>query len=170
MGMRSCIDIWSKAVESMLARNSRAHVDRDMYECELALNLHGVSARFSCSGHADMLPAYPYVIVTARNDASLLVPESMVLMRSELLSENARKLHCDLMASVEETGQSLLQLIDAFYRVRCQQGNYGKRLIVQAHGLSEYVLLNQGSIVGLHDNGDYLKEFVSFTTFLKDYL
>ncbi len=162
------IENWTQAVNSMLEQGSRSHVDRELYECELALNLHGVPTRFSCSGHTDRMPAFPYIIVG--QNGNTLLPKYLTIMSIEPLSEKAIRLQCDILSQEAELGQNLLQLIDAFYNVRGKLSSFGRRLVIQAHGLCQYLLLNQGSIVGLYDRGDYLKEFVSFTTFLKDYL
>jgi hypothetical protein len=170
MDVDMTLESWQQMVNHMLQYNERSHIDRVMYECELALNLHGVHTRFSCSGHASMMPAYPYIIVTTHDAASFLVPEYIVLMSNNSLLEDTRTLQCDMVASMQEAGQSLLQLIDSFYRVRYSGTDYGKRLIIQSYGLSQFLLVNQGAVVGLHNHVEYLKEFIAFTTFLKDYL
>jgi hypothetical protein len=99
-----------------------------------------------------------------------MLPEYLTIMSMGPLSEKAIRLQYDILSQKVELGQNLLQLIDAFYNVRGKLSSFGRRLVIQAHGLCQYLLLNQGSIIGLYDRGDYLKEFVSFTTFLKDYL
>ena len=162
------LENWSQSVDGMIEQNGRSHVDRIMYECELALNLHGVPTRYSCCGHADRLPPFPYIIV-GQNENTIL-PAYLALMSMEPLSQKAIRLQCDIVSEMAELGQNLLQLIDAFYNVRGKSSSFGRRFVIQAHGLCQYLLLNQGSIVGFYDREDYLKEFVSFTTFLKDYL
>ena len=64
-----------------------------------------------------------------------------------------------------ELGQNILQLLNGFYQHHSV--DMPNRLVIQAGGLDQYKLLNQGSIVGLSLTSDYLEEFVSFTNYLK---
>lgn len=166
-GIIITLENWQHSVDYLLERETRQHVDRVMYECEVALTLHCVPTRFSCCGHIDDLPHFPYIIVS--EEASILIPEYLCIFSNEPPSEGAIKAEGAIMSAHAELGQSLLQLLDAFYRVRGTH-EVGSRLVIQASGLCQYTLLNQGSIVGLHSNNGYVKEFVAFTTFLKDYL
>ena len=162
---------WQQSIDSLLARDRRTHVDREMYEVEVALNLHGVPTRFSCCGHADSLPMFPYVAIASSKDMAILVPDFLSLMGTSPLSEKAIQAQSNLITAHEKLGQNLLQLLHAFYQVRNKQGDILARLVIQAHGLCQYLLVNQASIVGLADkHEDYVKEFVLFTTFLQDYL
>src|SRR5436189_4372761 len=62
----------------------REHYDRDMFNCELALNLVGIGTLFSCSGHLDGLPAFPYITVIPQREVSGLVPRYVSIMETQL--------------------------------------------------------------------------------------
>ena len=56
------LNSWAQAEEHFRCLDQdqgREHDDRDMFNCELALNLVGIGTLFSCSGHLDGLPAFP---------------------------------------------------------------------------------------------------------------
>src|SRR6266704_3621302 len=49
----------------------RKHYDREMFNCELALNLMGIGTLYSCSGHLDGLAAFPYITIIPQRQLSV---------------------------------------------------------------------------------------------------
>ncbi len=52
----------------------RKHSDREMFNCEFALNLAGIGTLFSCSGHLDGLPAFPYITIIPQRHRPEVIP------------------------------------------------------------------------------------------------
>ena len=61
MVVHIALNSWEQAEAHFLELDQdqgRKHYDRDMFNCELALNIVGIGTLFSCSGHLDALPAF----------------------------------------------------------------------------------------------------------------
>ena len=147
----------------------RKHYDREMFNCELALNLVGIGTLFSCSGHLDGLPAFPYITVIPQREVSGLVPRYVSIMETQLLSQEALTVKNTLVKAMSELGQHLLSLLTGFYEER--QTLLPCRLVIQAGGVGSYTVVNQGAVVGLLSDQETLKayqdEFMTFVEYLK---
>ncbi len=147
----------------------RKHYDREMFNCELALNLVGIGTLFSCSGHLDGLPAFPYITVIPQRDVSGLVPRYVSIMETQPLSQGALTVKHTIVKAMSELGQRLLSLLTGFYEEK--RTPLPCRLVIQSNGLGSYTLLNQGAIVGLLSDQERLRayqdEFMTFGEYLK---
>ena len=147
----------------------RKHYDRDMFNCELALNLVGIGTLFSCSGHLDGLPAFPYITITPQREVAGLVPRYVSIMETQPLSQGALTMKQTIVQAMSELGQRLLSLLTGFYEER--QTPLSCRLVIQADGIGSYTLVNQGAIVGLLSDQEtltaYQYEFRAFGEYLK---
>src|SRR5436305_7916894 len=147
----------------------RKHYDREMFNCELALNLVGIGTLFSCSGHLDGLPAFPYITVIPQREVSGLVPRYVGIMETQLLSQEALTVKNTLVKAMSELGQHLLSLLTGFYEER--HTLLACRLVIQAGGVGSYTLVNQGAVVGLLSDQETLRayqdEFMTFGEYLK---
>src|SRR2546421_9807084 len=147
----------------------REHYDREMFNCELALNLVGIGTLFSCSGHLDGLPAFPYITITPQRDVSGLVPRYVSIMATQPLSQGALTVKHTIVQAMSELGQHLLSLLTGFYEERPTP--LPCRLVIQTNGFGSYTLVNQGAIVGLLSAQQtlraYQEEFMAFGDYLK---
>ncbi len=147
----------------------RKHYDREMFNCELALNLMGVGTLFSCSGHLDGLPAFPYITVIPQREVAGLVPRYLNIMETQPLSQGALAVKHTIVQAMSELGQRLLSLLTGFYEER--QTPMACRLVIQANGVGSYTLVNQGAVVGLLSEQETLRayqdEFMAFADYLK---
>ena len=147
----------------------RKHYDREMFNCELALNLVGIGTLFSCSGHLDGLPAFPYITIIPQREVAGLVPRYVSMMETQPLSPEALSVKNEIVHAMAALGQHLLGLLTGFYEER--QTSLPCRLVIQSNGLGSYTLLNQGAIVGaLSDQQTlqaYQDEFMAFVAYLK---
>ena len=147
----------------------RVHYDRDMFNCELALNIVGIGTLFSCSGHLDALPAFPYITIVPQREVAGLVPRYISIMETQPLSQGALAVKHAIAKAMSELGQHLLSLLTGFYEER--QTPLPCRLVIQASGVGSYTLLNQGAIVALLPDqatlGAYQDEFLAFGAYLK---
>jgi hypothetical protein len=147
----------------------RKHYDREMFNCELALNLVGIGTLFSCSGHLDGLPAFPYITIIPQREVSGLVPRYVSIMETQLLSQAALTVKHTIVQAMAELGQHLLSLLTGFYEERPTP--LPCRLMIQANGVGSYTLVNQGAIVGLLSDQETLRayqhEFMAFAEYLK---
>jgi hypothetical protein len=147
----------------------REHYDREMFNCELALNMMGIGTLYSCQGHLDGLAAFPCITIIPQRTVSGLVPRYVSIMEAQPLSQEALAVKNTLVHALSELGQHLLDLLTGFYKAR--QTPLPCRLVVQANGLGSYLLLNQGAVVGLpSDQGalkTYQNEFLAFAEYLK---
>jgi hypothetical protein len=147
----------------------RKHYDREMFNLELALNLVGIGTLFSCSGHLDGLPAFPYITVTPQREVAGLVPRYVSMMETQPLSQEALTMKNSIVHAMSALGQHLLSLLTGFYEER--QTPLPCRLVIQSNGVGSYTLVNQGAIVGLLSEQETLKasqdEFMSFGAYLK---
>ncbi len=172
MGARVELKAWEQAeahFRELDQDQGRAHYDREMFNCELALNLAGIGTLFSCSGHLDGLPAYPYITIVPQREAAGLVPRYVSIMEAQALSQGALAVQHAIAQAMSELGQHLLSLLTGFYEER--QTPLPCRLVIQANGLGSYTLVNQGAIVGLLSDQEtltaYQEEFVAFGQYLK---
>jgi hypothetical protein len=172
MGLHVELNSWRQAEEHFRdvdQDQGRKHYDREMFNCELALNLAGIGTLFSCSGHLDGLPAFPYITIVPQRDVSGLVPRYVSVMETQLLSQAALTAKHTLVQAMSELGQHLLSLLTGFYEER--QTPLPCRLVIQASGLGSYTLANQGAIVGLLSEQETLRayqdEFMAFGEYLK---
>jgi hypothetical protein len=172
MGLHVELNSWRQAEEHFRdvdQDQGRKHYDREMFNCELALNLAGIGTLFSCSGHLDGLPAFPYITIIPQRDVSGLVPRYVSVMETQLLSQAALTAKHTLVQAMSELGQHLLSLLTGFYEER--QTPLPCRLVIQASGLGSYTLANQGAIVGLLSEQETLRayqdEFMAFGDYLK---
>src|SRR6266571_6985840 len=117
----------------------RKHYDREMFNCELALNLVGIGTLFSCSGHLDGLPSFPYITVIPQRDVSGLVPRYVSMMEAQPLSPEALTVKNTIVQAMSELGQRLLSLLTGFYEEK--RTPLPCRLVVQSNGLGSYTLL-----------------------------
>src|SRR5437763_13687618 len=86
------LNSWAQAEEhfrNLDQDQGRKHYDRDMFNCELALNLVGIGTLISCRGHLDGLPAFPYITVTPRREVSASVPRYVSIIETQRLSQAA---------------------------------------------------------------------------------
>jgi len=147
----------------------REHYDRDMFNCELALNLVGIGTLFSCRGHLDGLAAFPYITVIPQRAVAGLVPRYMSIMETQPLSQEALAVKNTIVKAMSALGQHLLSLLTGFYEER--QTPLPCRLVIQSNGLGSYTLVNQGAIVGLLSDQEtlsaYQHEFITFGEYLK---
>src|SRR2546423_14337375 len=96
----------------------RAHCDRDMFNCELALNIAGIGTLFSCRGHLDGLAAFPYITVIPQRAVAGLVPRYVSIMETQPLSQGALAVQNTLVHAISELGQHLFCLLTSFYEER----------------------------------------------------
>ena len=147
----------------------RKHYDREMFNCELALNLVGIGTLYSCSGHLDGLPAFPYITIIPQRAVAGLVPRYLSIMETQPLSPEALTVRSNIVNAMTELGQHLLSLLTGFYGER--QTPLPCRLVIQPNGLGSYTLLNQGAVVGALSDQKALKayqdEFMAFVEYLK---
>ena len=147
----------------------RKHYDRDMFNLELALNLVGIGTLFSCSGHLEGLPAFPYITVIPQREVSGLVPRYVSIMETQPLSQEALAVKNTIVKAMSALGQHLLSLLTGFYEER--QTPLPCRLVIQSNGLGSYTLVNQGAIVGMLSDQETLRayrdEFMAFGDYLK---
>ena len=147
----------------------RKHYDREMFNCELALNLMGIGTLYSCSGHLDGLPAFPYITIIPQREVAGLVPRYVSMMETQPLSPEALTVKNEIVHAMAALGQHLLSLLAGFYAER--QTPLPRRLVIQPNGLGSYTLLNQGAIVGALSDQESLKayqdEFMAFVEYLK---
>ncbi len=143
----------------------RKHYDRDMFNCELSLNLVGIGTLFSCSGHLDGLPAFPYITVTPQREVSGLVPRYVSMMETQPLSEAALTVKHNIVKVMSELGQHLLSLLTGFYEERPTP--LPCRLVIQSNGIGSYTLLNQGAIVGLLSDQETLRAYRDELSFIR---
>ncbi len=172
MGLHVELNSWLQAEEHFRdvdQDQGRKHYDREMFNCELALNLAGLGTLFSCSGHLDGLPAFPYITIIPQREASGLVPRYVSMMETQLLSQAALTVKHTIVKAMSELGQHLLSLLTGFYEER--QTPLPCRLVIQANGVGSYTLVNQGAIVGLLSDQETLRayqdEFRAFGEYLK---
>ena len=166
------LNSWMQAEEhfrNLDQDQGREHYDRDMFNCELALNLVGVGTLFSCSGHLDGLAAFPYITIIPQRAVSGLVPRYVSMMETQPLSQEALTVKNNIVKAMAELGQHLLNLLTGFYEKR--QTPLPCRLVIQSNGSGSYTLVNQGAIVGLLADQETLKayqdEFMTFGEYLK---
>ncbi len=60
-----------------------------MFNCELALNIVGIGTLFSCRGHLDSLPTFPYITIIPQREVAGFVPRYMSIMETQPLSQEA---------------------------------------------------------------------------------
>jgi hypothetical protein len=166
------LDSWVQAEEHFRdvdQDQGREHYDREMFNCELALNLVGIGTLFSCSGHPDGLAAFPYITIVPQRAVAGLVPRYVSILETQPLSQKALAVKNTLVHAMSELGQHLLCLLTGFYEER--QTPLPCRLVIQANGLGSYTLVNQGAIVGLLSDQETLRayqdEFMAFAEYLK---
>src|SRR2546421_1497790 len=135
----------------------RKHYDRDMFNCELALNLVGIGTLFSCRGHLDGLPAFPYITVTPQREVSGLVPRYVSIIETQPLSQAALAVKHTIVHAMSELGQHLLSLLTGFHEQRPTPLPW--RLVIQANGFGSYTLVNQGAVVGLLSGQETLRAY-----------
>ena len=165
------LDSWLQAEEHFRdvdQDQGRKHYDREMFNCELALNLAGIGTLFSCSGHLDGLPAFPYITIIPQREASGLVPRYVGVMEAQPLSQEALTVKQAIVKAMSELGQRLLGLLTGFYEQRPTP--LPCRLVIQANGLGSYTLVNQGSIVGLLSDQETLRAYQDEFAALGEYL
>ena len=147
----------------------REHYDRDMFNCELALNMMGIGTLFSCRGHLDGLAAFPYITIIPQRAVSSLVPRYVSILETQPLSQEALAVKNTIVHAMSELGQRLLGLLTGFYEERPTP--LPCRLVIQSNGLGSYTLLNQGAIVGLLSDQEtlqaYQDQFMAFAEYLK---
>ena len=172
MGARVELKAWEQAeahFRELDQDQGRAHYDREMFNCELALNLAGIGTLFSCSGHLDGLPAYPYITIVPQREAAGLVPRYVSIMEAQALSQGALAVQHAIAQAMSELGQHLLSLLTGFYEQR--QTPLPCRLVIQVNGIGSYTLVNQGALVGLLSDQEtltaYQHEFLAFGAYLK---
>lgn len=172
MGAHVELNAWEQAeahFREVDQDQGRAHYDREMFNCELALNLVGIGTLFSCSGHQDALPAYPYITIVPQKEVAGLVPRYVSIVESQPLSQGALVVKYAIAQAMSELGQHLLSLLTGFYEER--QSPLPHHLVIQANGVGSYVLANQGAIVGLVSDQETLRayqdEFIAFAEYLK---
>lgn len=172
MGLHIELNSWTQAEEHFRdvdQDQGREHVDRDMFNCELALNLMGIGTLFSCRGHLDGLAAFPYIIIIPQRAVAGWVPRYVSIMEAQSLSHEALTVKNTIVHAMAELGQRLLGFLTSFYEERPTP--LPCRLVIQANGFGSYTLLNQGAIVGLPLDQETLKayqeEFMTFADYLK---
>ena len=166
------LNSWAQAEEHFRALDQdqgREHYDRDMFNCELALNISGIGTLFSCRGHLDGLAAFPYITVVPQRAVAGLVPRYVSIVETQPLSQEALAVKNTLVQAMAELGQHLLDLLTGFYEERPTP--LPCRLVIQLNGLGSYTLVNQGAVVGLFSGQETLKayqdEFMAFAEYLK---
>src|SRR2546429_7356197 len=82
----------------------REHYDRDMFNCELALNLVGIGTLFSCRVHRDSLPAFPYITITPQREVAGLVPRYVSVIETQPLSQEALAVKSTIVKAMSELG------------------------------------------------------------------
>jgi hypothetical protein len=172
MGWHVELNSWLQAEEHFRELDQdqgRKHYDRDMFNCELALNIVGIGTLFSCRGHLDSLPTFPYITIIPQREVAGFVPRYMSIMETQPLSQEALTVKNTIVQAMAELGQHLLSLLTSFYEER--QSPLPCRLVIQPNGLGSYTLLNQGAIVGLLTDQETLRayqdEFMTFAEYLK---
>ncbi len=172
MGLHVALNSWAQAEEHFRdvdQDQGREHYDREMFNLELALNLVGIGTLFSCSGHLDGLPAFPYITIIPQRAVAGLVPRYVSMMETLPLSQGTLAAMNTLVHAMSELGQRLLSLLTGFYEERPTP--LPCRLVIQSNGLGSYTLVNQGTIVGLFSDQEPLKayqgEFMAFAEYLK---
>ena len=147
----------------------RKHYDREMFNCELALNLMGIGTLYSCSGHLDGLPAFPYITIIPQREVAGLVPRYVSMMETQPLSPEALTVKNEIVHAMAALGQHLLSLLAGFYAER--QTALPCRLVIQPYRVGSYTLLNQGAIVGALSDQEtlqaYQDEFMALVEYLK---
>jgi hypothetical protein len=166
------LNSWTQAEEhfrDLDQDQGREHYDRDMFNCELALNILGIGTLFSCRGHLDGLAAFPYITVVPQRAVAGLVPRYVSIMETQPLSQEALAVKNALVLAISALGQRLLDLLTGFYEERPTP--LPCRLVIQPNGLGSYTLVNQGAVVGLLSDQETLKayqdEFMAFAEYLK---
>ena len=172
MGAHVELNAWEQAeahFREVDQDQGRAHYDREMFNCELALNLVGIGTLFSCSGHQDGFPAHPYITIVPQREVAGLVPRYVSILEAQPLSQGALVVKYAIAQAMSELGQHLLSLLTGFYEER--QTPLPHRLVIQANGVGSYTLVNQGAIVGLLSDQEILRayrdEFIAFGEYLK---
>jgi hypothetical protein len=89
----------------------REHYDREMFNCELALNMMGLGTLFSCRGHLDGLAAFPYITIIPQRAVSSLVPRHVSILETQPLSHEALAVKNTIVHAMSELGQCLLGLL-----------------------------------------------------------
>ena len=166
------LNSWRQAEEhfrNLDQDQGRKHYDREMFNCELALNLMGIGTLYSCSGHLDGLPAFPYITIIPQREVAGLVPRYVSMMETQPLSPEALTVKNEVVHAMAALGQRLLSLLAGFYAER--QTPLPRRLVIQPNGLGSYTLLNQGATVGALSDQESLKayqdEFMALVEYLK---
>jgi hypothetical protein len=172
MGLHIELTSWAQAEEHFRGVDQdqgREHVDREMFNCELALNLIGIGTLFSCRGHLDGLAAFPYITIIPQRAVAGWVPRYVSIMETQPLSQEALAMKNTLVHAMSELGQRLLGLLTGFYEKRATP--LPCHLAIQSNGFGSYTLLNQGAVVGLPSDQEMLKayqdEFMAFAEYLK---
>ena len=172
MGWHVELNSWRQAEEHFRELDQdqgRKHYDRDMFNCELALNIVGIGTLFSCRGHLDSLATFPYITIIPQREVAGFVPRYMSIMETQPLSQEALTVKNTIVQAMSELGQHLLSLLTGFYEER--PSPLPCRLVIQPNGLGSYTLLNQGAIVGLLTDHETLRayqdEFMTFAQYLK---
>ncbi len=92
MGLHIELNSWAQAEEHFREVDQdqgREHFDREMFNCELALNLVGIGTLFSCRGHLDGLAAFPYITIIPQRAVAGWVPRYVSMMETQPLSQEA---------------------------------------------------------------------------------
>jgi hypothetical protein len=172
MGWHIELNSWAQAEQHFRdvdQDQGREHYDRDMFNCELALNMMGIGILFSCRGHLDGLATFPYITITPQRAVSSLVPRYVSILETQPLSQEALAVKNAIIHAMSELGQRLLGMLTGFYEERPTP--LPCRLVIQANGLGSYTLVNQGAIVGLLSDQETLKayqdEFMAFAEYFK---
>jgi hypothetical protein len=172
MGLHIELNSWAQAEEHFRdvdQDQGREHFDREMFNCELALNLVGIGTLFSCRGHLDGLAAFPYITIIPQRAVAGWVPRYVSMMETQPLSQEALTVKNTIVHAMSELGQRLLDLLTGFYEERPTP--LPCRLVIQSNGLGSFTLVNQGAIVGLPSDQETLKtyqdEFMTFAEYLK---
>ena len=171
MVVRVELNSWVQAEEhfrDLDQDQGREHYDRDMFNCELALNLVGIGTLFSCRGHLDGLPAFPYITIVPQREVAGLVPRYVSIMETQPLSPAALTVKNTIAKAMSELRQRLLSLLAGFYEQR--QTPLPFRLVVQSNGVGSYTLLNQGAIAGLPSDRETLRAYQDEFMALAEYL
>src|SRR5947209_19251881 len=107
MVVRVELNSWAQAEEhfrDLDQDQGREHYDREMFNCELALNLVGIGTLFRCRGHLDGLPAFPYITITPQREVSGLVPRYVNIMETQPLSQAALTVKNTLVHAMSKLG------------------------------------------------------------------
>src|SRR5437588_9866866 len=92
MGAHVELKAWEQAAahfRELDQDQGRVHYDRDMFNCELALNVVGIGTLFSCSGQLDALPAFVYIRLVPQRELAGVVPRYISIMETQPLSQGA---------------------------------------------------------------------------------